>query len=310
MHSLSVNLSQCTAYKPPEVYEQIDRHLTALGCSSYHGKTVFLKPNLITARAPLFACTNGVFLIESARWFVDHGGRVFVGDSPAYGNASGVLRHIGAVKELAALGVVVDDFTRTRSIILSDGTRMKVGAIAYECDQLVNIPKIKAHNQMYVTLAMKNLFGLVKGYKKAILHISHGQTRAVFSRMILELIDSLPFFLTLADGIDMMHKAGPIKGEVLSYGLIASGINPVALDCALMETLGLDHSLNPLLHLASEQKRPGTERSSLHYPMLRPGDFTAARFEPPSSMKPISFHPAKVMVSGIKRLIMSVNDHP
>ncbi len=306
MQSLSVNLSRCAEYKPSLVYEEIDRHLVSFGSTSYHGSTVLLKPNLITSRAPLFACTHACFIIESARWFIDHGAKVIVGDSPAYGTAFGVLSHIGALNELTRIGASIDEFRRTRTFSLSDGTKVKVGAPAYECDHLINLPKLKAHNQMYVTLAMKNLFGLVKGYKKAVLHISHGQSREVFSRMILELIDSLSSVVTIVDGIEVMHKAGPIKGESLSLGLIASGTNLVAMDCALMDVLSLDHQLNPLLLLALQQGRAGSERSALQYPLLKASDFSGNNFEPPSFMKPISFHPAKVMVSGIKRMVMAI----
>lgn len=305
MQSLSVNLSRCTEYKPQAVYEQIDRHLDAPG-SRYRGATVLLKPNLITARAPLFACTHPLFIIECARWFIDHGARVMVGDSPAYGTASGVLRHIGALDGLVSLGAEVEEFRRTRTISLADGTRINVCAAAYECDHLVNLPKLKAHNQMYVTLAMKNLFGLVKGYKKALLHISHGQSREIFSRMILGLIDTLPQVATIVDGIEVMHKAGPIKGEALFAGIIASGSNPVALDCALMEVLGLEQAMNPLLLAAEQQGRPGSDRTCIHYPMLKASEFCDIHFEPPSFMKPISFHPVKVMISGIKRLVMAL----
>ena len=37
---------------------------------------------------------------------------------------------------------------------------------AMECDIFVGLPKIKAHNQMYMTLAVKNIFGIVKGVQQ------------------------------------------------------------------------------------------------------------------------------------------------
>lgn len=307
MQSLSVNLSRCAGYDSGTVYQQIDLHLGSIAGRDYQGKTVLVKPNLITARAPVFACTDADFLLETARWLVDHGAKVRVGDSPAYGTALSVLKYIGAFEGLRRLGVDVDEFRQTRVITLSDKTTIKVAAAAYECDELINLPKIKAHNQMYVTLALKNLFGLVKGYKKAILHISHGQSRQIFSQMLLELVDKLPQVTTLADGIEVMHKAGPIKGEKLFYGLMASAENPIALDAALMKTLRLDPDLNPLLKLAKYQQRPGADGYGLVYPMMRPDEFSVVKFAPPSSMKPISFHPAKVLVSGIKRMLMSFN---
>ena len=50
--------------------------------SNLRGTQVLLKPNLLTANNAQLACTDARFLVAAARWFLDQGAKVQVGDSP------------------------------------------------------------------------------------------------------------------------------------------------------------------------------------------------------------------------------------
>lgn len=305
MAKIPVLLSRCEGYQSSRLYQVIDQQARALSLEKRcRGSKVLLKPNLITYKAPSFACTRAEFIVEVVRWFLDHGAQVSVGDSPAYGSARGVMRHHGILKKLAPLPVEIVEFAKTRSIELSDGTKIRVAEAAYEFDLLINLPKLKAHNQMYVTLALKNLFGFVKGHKKALLHISHGESQEVFSKMLLELIDVLPQVTTFVDGVEVMHKAGPIKGQALRVNCIAASDNPVALDRALIEVLELDSKRSPILAEAEEQGRFGSKLEDCLFPLLSPIDFAGSGFQAPDQLKPITFHPLKLSLSLMKRAFM------
>ncbi|MGI6638162.1 MAG: DUF362 domain-containing protein [Desulfobulbus sp.] len=56
-----------------------------------HSTTILLKPNLLTASNSSLACTDARFIVAAARWFMDQGAKVQVGDSPSFGSARGVL---------------------------------------------------------------------------------------------------------------------------------------------------------------------------------------------------------------------------
>ncbi len=299
-----VLLTRCDQYSSAAVYEKIDLMATGLGLEErVRGKRVLLKPNLISAYAQSLACTHPVIIVEVARWFLDHGAaRVTVGDSPAYGSARGVAKKHGLLDVLTELQVEVVEFAKSRKIQLADGTQVGVGEAVYECDLLVNLPKVKAHNQMFVTLAVKNLFGVVKGYKKAMLHISHGDSREVFSKMLLELVEQLPPVVTFVDGIQAMHKNGPLKGEALPLNLLAASENPLALDRALMEVLELNVRSHPILKYALDNKIAGSDLNEIVFPLALPANFCDSGFLAPQELKSISFHPLKMISGRIKRL--------
>lgn len=307
MNTIPVLLDKCASYTDEILSGKIDNMACQLGLSAkWHGKRVLLKPNLLTGRAPHFACTNGLFIRVVAKWFVEQGAKVSIGDSPAFGTAEGVMKKHGIFDEIKSLPVDIVEFKTPKKIYLSDGSEVTVAAEAYDCDLLVNLPKVKAHNQMYVTLAVKNMFGVVKGHKKAMLHISHGTDHCQFSGMLLDLITKLPDNVTIVDGIEVMHKAGPMKGESHLLSCIAAAKDPVALDAALMRVLGLKGCGSPVLRLAEQKKLKGAFVENLSFPMLSPGDFKKTGFIAPEVLTPITFHPLKLVYGRIKRIVMSM----
>lgn len=307
MNKIPVLLDKCVGYSDELLSGKIDDMACQLGLSdTWHGKRVLLKPNLLTGRAPHFACTNGLFIRVVAKWFIEQGARVSIGDSPAFGTAKGVMKKHGILDEIKSLPVEVVEFTTPKEIYLADGNKVTVAAEAYECDLFVNLPKVKAHNQMYVTLAVKNIFGVVKGHKKAMLHISHGTDHCQFSGMLLDLITKIPENVTFVDGIEVMHKAGPMKGELHSLSCIAAAKDPLALDTALMCVLGLKSCDSPLLQLAEQMELKGAFIGNLSFSMLGPEDFEKTGFIAPDVLTPITFHPLKLVYGRVKRIVMSM----
>ncbi len=306
--SYPVLLTHCNRYSPESVYKRIDQMASWLGLEDRaRGKKVLLKPNLISAYAQSLACTDPVIIAEIARWFLDHGAaEVAVGDSPAYGSAKGVLKKHGILDYLIKLHVEIVEFSRNRAICLADGTKVTVADAVYECDLLVNVPKVKAHSQMFVTLGVKNLFGVVKGHKKAMLHISHGESRQIFSKMLLDLLEKLPPSVTFIDGIQAMHRTGPLKGEALPLNLLGASENPVALDRTLMEVLELNLESNPILKYAQDNNISGADLDEIIFPFLSPADFCGSGFMAPKELTPISFHPLKMISGRIKKLFYKV----
>ena len=170
-------MQKCESYDRYAVAELIDTMMHHVGLlESLHGKTVLLKPNLISSSGPRLACTHGGFVAGAALWLHDQGAKVLVGDSPAFGSAVKVCQKQGLSKSLQGLDVKLVDFVSPVKRTLSDGIVVTVAREALECDIFVGLPKIKAHKQMFVTMAVKNLFGIVKGVNKAMLHMVHGDS--------------------------------------------------------------------------------------------------------------------------------------
>jgi uncharacterized protein (DUF362 family) len=303
---LNVLLERCV-YTHTALSILLERMSPFLGIAeNLRGTKVLLKPNLISAHGPALACTDPRFIAAVAGWFVDHGAVVCIGDSPAFGSAAAVLKRLGVHSDLIKTGVQVVEFTTSREFILADGVRIGVAAQALDCDLLVNLPKIKAHNQMYMTIAVKNIFGIVKGLQKSLLHMRYGDSHHRFAKIILALVDLLPENITIADGITAMHTSGPLHGRPLALQCVAGSVNTLAVDTAILAALELAPDRSPLWLEAGRRKCPGAQLAEIKFPFLQPSDFHGSGFMAPDLLFPVRFNPFRFLHSTIKRMILAL----
>ncbi len=304
--ALQVVLRRCGGYESSAITAAVEKAMAELGLAgALHGQTVLLKPNLISSRGPQLACTHPQFLAGVAVSLLDCGARVIVGDSPAFGSAATVCRQQGISRALRGLNVKIVDFATPVEKRLAGGVTVTLAREALECDLFIGLPKIKAHNQMYVTLAVKNLFGIVKGMGKAKLHMVHGATHRRFAGIIVDLVELLPRQAHMADGIVAMHGSGPLDGTPLPLYCIAAAHSPVALDTALLDVLELDPRRSPLWQVAKARNLAGSNRHTLSYPACAPPDFHGSGFVAPAGLSPIRFNPLRFLLGVVKRVMLS-----
>lgn len=286
----------------------IDRLLAAqVGDRNLSSLHVLLKPNLITARNGSLACTDARLIGAVAQWFKAQGARVVVGDSPAFGSARSVLTAIKALSILRQLEVPVVEFRRTGEVRLPGGRKAAMAQPALECDLLVNLPKVKAHSQMRVTLAVKNLFGCLSGWQKPWWHMHHGGNKNRFADLLVELLAVLPPGCTLVDGMVAMHRTGPIHGEPFALGCLAGGTNPVAVDTALLAVLGIDPHRSPVWCASRRAGLQGTDLEAVSFPWAKPDDFRVQGFEVPETLTPVRFNPFRFVKGSMQRLLLRLS---
>ncbi|MGI6657288.1 MAG: DUF362 domain-containing protein [Desulfobulbus sp.] len=293
-------------YARPGLDAAVDALLDAqLGGRNLRGSRVLVKPNLLTAVRERPVCTDARLLLAVTDWLQARGARVRVGDSPSFGSARSVLRAIGALAELCRRGVEVVEFRRGRRVVLPCGLEVGIAEAALDCDLLVNLPKVKAHGQMRVTLAIKNYFGCVAGFRKPWYHMVHGGGGGVeFARLLVELLTMLPPGCTLADGIEAMHESGPIHGVAYPLGLLAGGINPVAVETALLAVLGVDPRQSPLWLAAERAGYAGTRVQELIFSGPTPGELAVRDFRVPGELSPVRFRPLRFVGSSLRRVLL------
>lgn len=268
------------------------------------GTRVLIKPNFVALKGAPLCCTHASVIAAAARHCLECGARVTVGDSPAFGTAQAVASAIGLPEMLRPLGVPV--VTLGRGVKVPSGSvRVPVSADALEADLILNLPKFKAHSQMRYSGAVKNLFGCVTGVSKAWLHAVHGDKGGRFADMICGLMDVLPPVVSLMDGVEAMHRTGPIAGDPFPLGLLAASANPVALDTASAMVLRAPPESFPVWRACERAGLAGTRTDELNFPRLCPGDFNAAGFELPQNLKPESFRPDVLLKSLIRRAWLS-----
>ncbi|NCB64275.1 MAG: DUF362 domain-containing protein [Clostridia bacterium] len=89
---------------------------------------------------------------------MERGARVIVGDSPAFGTAQAIAEALHLPELLRPLSVDVITLDRGVSV-KSANVPVKIAAQALEADLILNLPKFKAHSQMRLSGAVKNLYG-------------------------------------------------------------------------------------------------------------------------------------------------------
>lgn len=304
LRACEVGLVACHQYERQLLKGRVEALCNALDFRVSAGSRVLLKPNLVSAvRNKALACTHPEFIAAVAEWFLDQGAQVRVGDSPAFGTALGVMAACGIDAALKGLPVTMINFEAPQSVRLASGLSVGVARAVGECDLLVNLPKIKAHGQLYLSLAVKNYFGAVVGFRKPWLHARYGDMDNRFEAMLVDLLAVLPNGITLADGVEAMHVDGPTGGKPFALHLLAGGLNPVALDTALIDVLGLHSEASPVWRECQRRDLVGSRRMELSFPLARPEEVAVQGFHAPSSLRPVSFHPWRLLKGAIKRVI-------
>ena len=255
-----VALTACAGYDSPILRPALERILSlAGGLESLirPGDAVLLKPNLLSGSDPARRVTTDPALVrEVGRIAKDLGAKLWLGDSPALEGTKRAAKRAGLAAVADELGAEVKDFNEPVRVSAPAGSVFKSLELArpvLEADVVVNLPKLKTHCQMLLTLGVKNLFGSVVAQRKAEWHHMVGADRDTFASLLLDIERTVAPSLTILDGVWGMHVLGPKNGEAFHYGLLAASRNALALDLAVCDLLGVARSRFPLARAARKR---------------------------------------------------------
>ena len=254
------------------------------------GKECLVKPNLLKAGEPL--CVTSPEIILSVSMFLRNlGARVTVADSPAFGHAEKILRSMGILNMLRERGIRACSLKKSVPTRLPCGIEIGISRTAIEADLILNIPRVKAHSQMGVTCAVKNLFGTVVGFGKALAHCFYGRDRRLFSSMILEIAALLPPSVNIVDAVTIMHVTGPTGGVPFSPGLIGAAGSAVAMDTGIYHVLGVTPERVPLWQASMEKNLPGSRIKDINFLKRNPMDICIKNdIAMPEMLEPVNFN--------------------
>jgi len=248
-----VSLTRCSSYDD----ERLDRAVgQALGLLDgweelFAGDPVVLiKPNFLVPRGVETAITTHPRFIAAVARAIRgvFSGRLLLGDGPAMGTSRAVARRIGLTPLLEPLDVELVNFTESVSVPGGDGFKvLDLARPIVEADRIVNLPKVKTHGQMGLTLGRKNMFGAVVGMAKPRLHLHAGRDYATFARLLNEIARRAGSDLTIADGVIGIEGNGPSAGDPRELGLVGASTDVVALDRVFAEVLGFPIEALPMI---------------------------------------------------------------
>jgi len=258
-----VSVTRCESYDSHELMRSMEKCLDALGGIRRYvstGETILLKPNMLSPRPPEKAVTTHPEVVRAAIKLVKGAGGVpLVGDScSGIGNES-ALRNLAEQTGILAVceqeRVEFELFTESTKVPFPDGKVAKsfeLVSLLKKVDGIISLAKMKTHAFTGLTGAVKNLFGLIPGLKKAEYHFRMQEAKA-FSELLVDLAECVKPRLTIMDGIVGMDGDGPAGGNARNFGLILASDDVHALDAFFMEIAGTRMERVPTVEIASKR---------------------------------------------------------
>jgi len=221
-------------------------------------KKVLLKPNLVEYERDNVINTHPAVIGAAIEAFRRLGAKeVVVGEGPGHRrDTDGLLVASGLFPYLRETRTVFVDLNldNIRRLPLQSDF-MRIDSLYFaesvlNADILVSMPKLKTHHWAGMTLAMKNLFGIVPGVKygwpKNFLHW-HG-----INESIIDINSTVRPHFVIVDGIVGMEGNGPIQGKPKPVGVLVFGNDPVAVDATCTRIVGLNPEKIDYLQKADE----------------------------------------------------------
>jgi uncharacterized protein (DUF362 family) len=195
------------------------------------GQKVLINPSLVSARTKPEEAT--ITLPEVSRAVADvvkdGGGLPIIAESSALGQDTERVIAESGYRQLRDIGYEVIDLKKTEAVVIpiQNGKvfqKVQTYKLVKEVDVIISLAKLKTHDQAELTLAIKNLKGLLTDKYKREFH-----QQGVFEGCV-DLFSALKPTLSIVDGIYCQEGLGPIFGKMVEMDLIVAGRDAVAVD--------------------------------------------------------------------------------
>jgi uncharacterized protein (DUF362 family) len=240
--AIKVNLTGGSYFQPPAGFSAVESYMT--------------HPEVVRALGELLveAGAAQLFIVEA----------LFDPESFSSTGYTDVARELGATLVDLNNPQPYGDFARfpvgTGASIYQELT---LNALLRDVDVFVSVAKLKCHYSTGVTLAMKNLIGLLPVSEYRLnpddwwRSAAHGTTQEVgirLPRVVVDLNLARPIHLALIDGIKTAEGGEVPRGSFspVAPGVLLAGKNAVATDAVATAVMGFDPTVNtpsaPFLH--------------------------------------------------------------
>jgi uncharacterized protein (DUF362 family)/Pyruvate/2-oxoacid:ferredoxin oxidoreductase delta subunit len=240
-----ISVRKCDEYELHQVYDLISDIYNQTDGPEVKGKTVLVKPNILTDDDPAKCISTHPVVVEAmVRFLQERGATVLIGDSPAVHTQRFRAEKSGIYKVCEKTGAAwVDFLVNPVEKSLRKG-KIRIAAVAEQVDLIISLPKFKNHELVYFTGAIKNTLGLLPGFSKAKQHALH-QDRSKFGEFLVDLNEALTPDYFLMDAVMGMEGPGPGHGLPVHIGLLLGSTNPLILDITASRIAGYEPLLIP-----------------------------------------------------------------
>lgn len=223
----------------PHIFSLLDRFA---GPSIRRNTSVIIKPNFLAPAPPEKAMLTHPLIVRAvAEYVIGKGASPVISDSHAMGSFEKVLRIGGFLAALEGLDVEFREFRDSTLVDVGEPFgKIEISKDVLDAEVIINLPKLKTHAQMLLTLGVKNLFGCIVGLRKPEWHFRTGVDREMFARLLVGIHEAVNPTVTILDGVLAMEGQGPGRsGTPRHLGVIMGGGSAVAIDMTVCKMLGI-----------------------------------------------------------------------
>ncbi len=248
-----VHIHKCKEYNVGLISKLISEILIPYEDTIKKSKKILIKPNQLMAKKPdEQVCTHPEFIEGVIIALKKYKKPIAVGDCPGFNTMEKVGKITGLVQVCKRQKVPLLSLEKPKAFPRKENKLIKKFVLAKslsDYDLIVNLPKLKTHTLTVLTGAVKNLFGLIPGMRKARFHLKL-QTPELFSKMLLDLYETINPQINIMDGIIGMEGQGPNAGIPRKANVIISSDNALAMDDVAAKIMGLNV---PMLNIAAKR---------------------------------------------------------
>jgi len=221
------------------------------------GESVLIKPNLVV---PLKTETGVVTNPAVIRALIDlcyniNVKKVYVGDSPFFPFKARQCFEVTGMKDavLEAGGLVLyfdeEPYTQITSKDAVILPKIRIPQKILDIDGFITVPRLKTHNQTFVSLSLKNQHGFVPPEDKKLFH------KDDLHQKLIDINHAIKHKLRLAliDGTYALEGQGPTLGKPLILNLCLASRDLVAVDSVATTLMGFSPHDITHIRLASLQ---------------------------------------------------------
>lgn len=204
------------------------------------GDTVLLKPNLIRPMEYTTGATTNPYLVEAVATLCKEAGarRIVIADGSCVGASTEEAFDVTGLRAIADQhGYELIDFTHAPfqyvvNPLAKKMKRIRLPQAFLEANVVIDLPVMKTHDVLEISLGIKNMKGLIQTNDKKRFH------KWGLVQSLVDLIQIAKPDLTLIDGTVGMEGSGPTWGEPVNLGLLVASKDVVAADAIAADIMG------------------------------------------------------------------------
>ena len=233
-----VSIIKCKTYRPSEVQPAVARAFELLGgISSFvkKGEKVLVKPNMLSGKPPEHGVNTHIEVVRAVvKLIKECEAFPIIGDNPGGSTSPRQAYESSGMSSIANEEKI--ELAEVKDVKVVRG--MPIASYFFECDKIISLPKMKTHNLMILTGAVKNMYGAVSGLNKTQLHKRFLMPEE-FVNVLVDVLEAVRPHLVLMDGIIAMDGDGPVSGRLKDVGLLIASQDSVALDSVFSHLIGV-----------------------------------------------------------------------